>query len=617
MRFIAIILLFSLAIGGSALLAKFWLRGNVETEMVQRSLSVLGEAGFEGVQVKFDHLSGSLGGYVDSPEEMVTVVTLLKDKVPAAYWPEAGEADLVIRPTLKPWLRVTRESGSDEARVEGVLSANEEAGRTLLGSRLHALPGIGKIDNALTLDPKHLPFPKMAEFASLASGLFSHSRVAEVSLKDEVIRIVGTVPNDGIKDGLLELAGQISDLAPVDEITVKLPDTFLHFSELRITRNRFGITLTGFLSSDADRASLLSIIRGMNPATEITDRIEVSNDRAGAVWQAHLPEILPALLNGLSGEMTAEFTSAQVRLHGRVPDEDAMRSIKDGLSPFVSAQPGIEIVMDIATAVPEASPGEGEHLVAVYEGGLLILSGMLSDESAGVRIEEKLAEVIPALKVKNEIEIDQAKPGGEWISQLPEFFAEVLRRVTSGTFKFAGNHLEMQGRTVALSDRQLIQNIAVNTVPADYTIDNQLLHADQPLPKPALLPEVREQLTASMKQLPAYFDTNSEILKSEEKEKVASIAGMLKKTGAAFELVVTGFSDSVGNAESNRQLSLRRADAVVQELVRLEIPETSIVTAAVVENVSNLSRREKWKARRVEVSLKPSSEGEPAKLPNP
>ena len=617
MRFLAIILLFCVTVGGSALLAKLWLRDSVEAEIEQRALEFLAEAGFEGVEVKLDHLTGSLAGYVESPEEKGAVVALLKEKVPAAYWPAEGETKLTIRPTLQPWLRVTRVAGSDEARVEGVLSANEEAGRTLLGSRLHAIPGIGKIENVLTLDPKHLAFPKMAEFSSLASGLFAHSEVGEVSLRDGVIKIVGTVPNNGIKAGLIEIAGQISTVAPVDEITVKLPDTFLRFSELKLTRNRFGVALTGTLPSESDRAALLSILKGITPVPEVTDRLEVSNDRAAAAWQSHLPEILPALIKGLSGEMTAEFTSTQIRLHGTAPDDAAVKLIKAGLSPFTAAQPGIEVVAEIATATAGATNGDGIPLMAVYEGELLVLSGMLPDESLVAGITKKLAEVLPAVVIKSEIESSPAKPGGEWMSQLPEFFAEALKRIKSGTFTFSGNRLVMEGRTIALSDRQILQNIAVNTVPATYTIDNQLVHADQPLPKPALLPEIRVQLTESLKQLPAYFDTGSDILKAEEKVKIASVAEMLKKTGADFELIVTGFSDNVGNAGSNRELSLRRANAVMEELVRLEIPKTAMVAASIVENVSGRSRSEKWKSRRVEVSLKPVTAGETGVAPNP
>lgn len=605
MRFVAIILLFCVTVGGSALLAKFWLRDSVETEMEERARVVLGEAGFEGVQIKLDHLTGSLSGYVESPEEIGKVIFILREKLPAAYWPTEAETHLTIRPTLQPWLRVTRISGSDEAKVEGVLSANEEAGRTLLGSRLHAIPGIGKIDNLLTLDPKHLAFPKMVEFASLASGLLAHSDVAEISLRDGVIKITGTVPNDGIKAGLIEIAGQISPADPIDEITVKLPDTFLRVSDLKITRNRFGIVLTGTLPSETDRGALLSTLNGLTPAPEITDRLVVSTDCSKAVWQNHLPQILPALLNGLTGEMTAEFTSTQIRLHGTAPDEASVKMIEAGMSPFVAEQPAIEIVTEIANKTKGPADSEGIPLRAVYEGGLLVISGALPDTSIVAGITDRLAAVLPTVTIKSEIEVSPASPGGEWRSQLPEFFAEALSRIKSGTFTFSGNHLVMEGRTIALSDRQILQNIAVNTVPATYTIDNQLVHADQPIPKPELLPEVRSQLNASLKQLPAYFDTSSEVLKSEEKVKIASIAEMLKKTGAAFELVVTGFSDSVGNAESNRQLSLRRANAVMEELVRLEISKESMATASVVENVSDRPRSEKWKARRVEVSLKP------------
>jgi outer membrane protein OmpA-like peptidoglycan-associated protein len=79
--------------------------------------------------------------------------------------------------------------------------------------------------------------------------------------------------------------------------------------------------------------------------------------------------------------------------------------------------------------------------------------------------------------------------------------------------------------------------------------------------------------------------------------------------------VITGVSDHKGDAEKNRELSLKRADAVVAELVSLGLDVTGIETAAVVENVANVPRSQQWKARRVDVALKPAGEAAPVTAP--
>jgi len=615
MRFLVIIILFCFAVLGSAVLAKFTLRGNLEAEMEERALSVLKEAGYKGVEVEFDHLEATLGGFVESQEATGKVVALLTEKLPTAYWPAAGETSITIRPTLAPSLRVTRADGSEKARLEGILASSGEEGRSLLASRLHALPGIGEIENSITFDPQHTPFLKMAEFASLAAGLLAHSSVAEISLAGGKLKVAGTVPNDGIRASLLDLAKEIAGDGVIDEIVVKMPDAFLRSSEFKLTRNRFGITLNGALSSETDKAAILRALQSIQPVPAISDRLAIESDRAPAPWQGALTTVLPVLLKGLNGEMTAEFNETQIRLHGTSPDEGTFRTMEAGLAALGEIQPAMEIIADISIAPPAAPGSAGVSLLAVYEGGLLVLSGRLSDEKLPALIEETLTALIPDLSVKNEVEKVAATPGSDWTARLPEFFNEALSRVTTGTFRFENNRLVMEGRTIALSDKQILQNIAVNTLPANFTIQNDLLHADAPKPKPPLTPELRGTLTTALTEFPIYFEVGSEILTDEEKIKIATLSETLKTANADLSLIVTGVADNKGSAEKNRELSLKRAEAVLAELTRLEVGATAIETAALVENVSNLPRSRQWKARRVEVSLKPAGETAPAPIP--
>ena len=166
--------------------------------------------------------------------------------------------------------------------------------------------------------------------------------------------------------------------------------------------------------------------------------------------------------------------------------------------------------------------------------------------------------------------------------------------------------LDLEGRTIALPDRQIIHNLAVNTLPGSIRVHNRLLHADQPFPKPTLLPEDRTRLAEALKPFAIYFDKASDLLKDEEKAKITSIHEAIQAAGSNVELVVTGFSDNVGNLASNEALSLRRAGNVRSELVRLGLAEASLSLGSAEEDVSDVPRSEKWKARRVEVSLKPA-----------
>lgn len=608
MRFLVIVVLFCLTVAGAAFLAKVVLRGSVEAELESMACEALGRAGYTDVKVAFDHLDGHLSGYVDEQEEVAKVISLLAASVPAAHWPDPGSSGLAVRPTRPPRILVARGPSRDRVKIEGILSDRDEAARTLLGGRIHAIPGIAAVDNALGLDPSVLPFGKMAEFASLVTSLFSLPGEAEVALEGGSLRVVGNVPNDGLKSGLIDLARQLEAGRIVDEIAVKAPDILRRPSELRLTRNRFGISLSGVFPADADRTPLMEGLRHGGVEGSIVDRIESDPTCAAASWQGHLPQLLPILLKSLSGEMTAEFSASRIRVSGTAVDGKAREAVLVQLEPFRGAIPPYDLLLEIEEAGAITGGGAPE-LSAVYEGGLVTLSGRLSDPAIGKAIEAALEKRLPEVRVKNEIV--GGGGGGDWCARFPEFFAEVLPRVLSAKFRLREGVLELEGRTVALPDRQIIQNLAVNTVPGTIRVHNLLRHADQPFPKPALQPVDLVRLAETLKPLAIYFDKSSDLLKVDESGKVASLYDAIKAFGSGVEFVVTGYSDHVGSSSGNEELSLRRAERVRAELVRLGLPEALFHLASFEEDVSGLPRSEQWRARRVEVSPKPAQEGPP------
>src|SRR5690606_31421782 len=155
----------------------------------------------------------------------------------------------------------------------------------------------------------------------------------------------------------------------------------------------FGITLNGFLPEAADKAAVLAALRSLKAAPDISDRLIVADDRAPAPWQAVLPTVLPVLLEGVSGEMTAEFSESQIRLHGGSPSEDSLRSIEGALATLAEFEPAVEIVNEISVTPREEGPVGGQTLLAVYEGDLLVLTGALSEESLPGEIEKKLSDL--------------------------------------------------------------------------------------------------------------------------------------------------------------------------------------------------------------------------------
>ena len=74
-----------------------------------------------------------------------------------------------------------------------------------------------------------------------------------------------------------------------------------------------------------------------------------------------------------------------------------------------------------------------------------------------------------------------------------------------------------------------------------------------------------------------YFDTGEATLGFEAVRTVALAAQAYRETGAAA-IEVIGHTDTVGSAESNRQLSQQRAQVVADELIRQGVPAADIST---------------------------------------
>lgn len=614
MRFVGLLFLFCIAVVGSVWLTHFALRDGIEKELESRSRKVLVDAGFPNVGISFDRLDGSISGTVDRSEDVEAVVKLLRKEVPTAYWPDAEHTGIKIRPTVPPRIVVSRAEDSVDIRVEGSLAEHESAGRLLLSSRLRTIPGVGNVDNGLGLDELRLPFSKMAELASIATGLLSEAGKARVSLEDNVLELEGTLPNEGLKTGILQLAKEMGLGNVVDKMEVMPAETFDRISEIKIMRNRFGLHVEGVYPDEEGRkevvAALEKVTHKVSEGTEggsVIHRIEIGENCGKAPWQDALPALLPVMLDQLIGEVSAIFLADKVLITGTVKDEATQRELLALLASLRSSDPPCEVTPDIG--ILASNSALSPELDAVYEGELLTLSGKLPDSDFAQNLEARLRVNIPELRIKNRLESIPKGPENEWTGKLADFFVDALGRLSVGKFVLSADEFILEGTTLALSDRQLVQNLAVNAVPASIRVQNRLVHSEQAFPRPNLLPQDRVKLQEALKALPIYFDKNSEVLKDSEKGKVSSIAVTVKETASAIELIVCGFADNIGNRDANAKLSLQRAQSVKQELIRLGLTEAQLSTESKEEDVSGIPQAGRWKSRRVEVYPKaPKSE---------
>jgi OOP family OmpA-OmpF porin len=99
-----------------------------------------------------------------------------------------------------------------------------------------------------------------------------------------------------------------------------------------------------------------------------------------------------------------------------------------------------------------------------------------------------------------------------------------------------------------------------------------LAEIEKPIPVPPAPPKA-----AAPDRYLVFFDWNKATLTAEARRVIADSAQTYKSTGKAT-IIATGYTDLSGPPAYNQKLSVRRADAVKAELVRLGVPATSITT---------------------------------------
>ena len=601
MRFLLVAILFAVAVAALTLITTYGYQNSLEAELSQQAKVALDEAGLNDVEVNFRYHTAILSGEVESRKQQEQALQVVAETLPMAIIPPLEKATIGIKPTLSSLVKIERPAGSDIVKLSGVFSANGESNRELLAGRLAALEEVKTVENTLKLDPRQLPFPNTAALASLSEILIKHPGRTVIACEAGQLTIIGEVPNHGLKAGVMELASLIDGISIDDQVTVSEADKRLKPSHFSFTRNRFGITVSGTLASKEDRDALLKTIRSADSKLLVKNRVEISGDYIRGVWEENATKILPVVLTSLNGELTAEFTSEGARINGEVTTEEELSKARKALE-GISSQPNAPSFLLDVSVKDSTSEGPEIQLLAKFNDGTLTFTGKVPSNAFFRELEKEMGE--SKITLVNNMEETASSDGETWVDQLALFFGEFEGRLHSGVVNIKNGKLKLEGETLEPSAKLMLQNVAVNILPGSFTIDNRLKNKEEEiLPAPQLATKEETKLRQSLKELPIYFGSNSEVVNREGKEEVEKIAALIRDAGVPLKLMVTGFADNSGSAEHNRELSLRRANSVMVLMIENGINRDTMTADSVGEDVTNVSRSERWKARRVEVSI--------------
>jgi OOP family OmpA-OmpF porin len=134
--------------------------------------------------------------------------------------------------------------------------------------------------------------------------------------------------------------------------------------------------------------------------------------------------------------------------------------------------------------------------------------------------------------------------------------------------------------------------------------------AAAPAPEPEVAPAPAEIAAIEPQREPinisekAGFDFDQAVLRAEDKQRLDAAVAQMKTLPEDATIQVTGYTDSVGTEEYNRELSMRRAQAAQEYLVSNGVDQKRIVLSGMGESnpiASNDTADGRAQNRRVEV----------------
>jgi len=115
------------------------------------------------------------------------------------------------------------------------------------------------------------------------------------------------------------------------------------------------------------------------------------------------------------------------------------------------------------------------------------------------------------------------------------------------------------------------QRVEENFQPDDIAHCRQMFYDNIAKVEGAMAPKPTAAKPEPVKDFMVFFDWNKANLTPEAQKLIADAAAQAKTTGAK-QVHIVGFTDTSGSAAYNMRLSVRRAEAVKAEMVRLGVP---------------------------------------------
>lgn len=354
------------------------------------------------------------------------------------------------------------------------------------------------------------------------------------------------------------------------------------------------ITLNGQVPSEEHRDELVEAAEGTG--LQVVDEITVSGLEPSADDADAQIGRFGAVIGGLAA---GSFVAADLAIDDDGPTTGTIEAATaDTAGALTDTSAGEDVT--VSAPAPDLAPLQ---VTADFDGELIILDGVVFDESEREALVSAAGDAVGAGNVVDNLQVSETGPAVEGTGDRVAAFAAALGTfdgLESGDGMLSDTDLTINGvatdeatqsatqdAVAAASDAGLRPGGEVSFVPeAEISLaeETELLQAELD----ALQDEIRENVV---------FDTNSDVLTPRATATLDMVAAAMERFSRPV-VEIGGHTDSVGPDDFNLDLSQRRADSVSAYLASVGIADTRLrgvgfgETQPIADNLNEAGRQE-------------------------
>lgn len=201
-------------------------------------------------------------------------------------------------------------------------------------------------------------------------------------------------------------------------------------------------------------------------------------------------------------------------------------------------------------------------------GGRVVASGVVPDEATRSAVIARLRELYGAERVVDQLSLGPVVAPPNWGQHMLRLISPALKQVSHGQLSVQGQTVDVRGEVGNEALRQQVVSELAQALNPTYSVRNGLRVSAR---EQAMVDQALAQRTVA-------FEAGSAMLRPEGLQVIEEMAKAILQVQAR-RIEVIGHTDAQGHRPGNISLSLARAQAVRDQLVRLGVPADKLFTS--------------------------------------